>query len=66
MNTYSEEDVDGVVRYMAIFHSEKADRVYCQALLEYWEMTLKHMAINNPEDIEKIYQAFDASNKNKD
>lgn len=63
MNTYTEEDIGGVTRYMAIFHPEKANRVYCQVLLEYWEMTLKDVAINNPEVIEKIFQAFEASKK---
>lgn len=65
MDTYDEKDIDGVMRYMAIFHPEKANRVYCNALLEYWEMTLKHIALNNPEDIEKLVQAFEAS-KQKD
>ena len=61
MDLYKEEDTGGVMRYMAIFHPEKADKVYCQALLEYWEMTLKDLAVNNPEDLEKIVQAFEES-----
>lgn len=64
MNTYNEEDIDGVMRYMAIFHPEKSSRTYCQALLEYWEMTLKDIALNNPDNIGKIVQAFEASKKN--
>lgn len=61
MNTYDDKDIDGVMRYMAIFHPEKANRVYCQALLEYWEMTLKDIALNYPKDIEKIVLAFEAT-----
>jgi hypothetical protein len=61
MNTYNEADIDGVMRYMAIFHPEKANRDYCQALLEYWEMTLKHLAINDPEAIEELIKAFESS-----
>jgi hypothetical protein len=64
MKTYGEKEVDGVLNYMTIFHPEKADREYCRALLEYWEMALKHIAINNPDDIEKIYKAFEASKQN--
>jgi hypothetical protein len=64
MKSYTEDDIDGVMRYMKIFHPEKANRDYCEALLEYWDLTLKHMALNNPEDLEKIYEAFEAS-KNK-
>jgi len=65
MQTYGDKDVDAVMKYMTIFHPEKANREYCQALLEYWEMTLQHIAINNPDNIEKIQQAFEAS-KQKD
>jgi len=61
MDLYKEEDIDGVMRYMGIFHPEKADKVYCQALLEYWELTLKDLAVNNPEDLEKTIQAFEES-----
>lgn len=64
MNTYSEEDIDGVMRYMAIFHPENANRIYCQAFLEFWELTFKDVALNNPDDIGKIMQAFEASKKN--
>ncbi len=66
MDLYKEEDIDGVMRYMAIFHPEKADKTYCHALLEYWEMTLKDLAVNNPEDLEKIIQAFEESKTAKD
>ena len=65
MNTYDEKDIDGVMRYMAIFHPEKANRIYCQALLEYWEMMLKDTALNNTDDIRKVFLAFEAS-KQKD
>lgn len=64
MDLYKNEDIDGVMRYMSIFHPENADKVYCHALLEYWEMTLKDLAINNPEDLEKIIQAFEGSKSN--
>ena len=64
MKSYTEDDIDGVMRYMKIFHPEKANPDYCEALLEYWDLTLKHLALNKPEDVEKIYEAFEAS-KNK-
>ncbi|MEK7603394.1 MAG: hypothetical protein AAB459_04105 [Patescibacteria group bacterium] len=65
MKTYDESDIDGVLKYMTIFHPEKANREYCNALLEYWEMTLKHIAINNPDNIGIILEKFEAS-KQKD
>jgi len=63
MNTYDEKDVDGVLKYITIFHPEKANREYCTALLEYWETTLKHIAINNPDNIGIILEKFEESKK---
>ncbi len=61
MKLYTDEDIEGVMRYMAIFHPEKANETYCQALLEYCEMTLIEIATNRPEDIEKIIEVFERS-----
>lgn len=63
MDLYSEDDVDGVMDAMTVLHPEKANREYCRALLEYWEMTLKHIAINTPEGIDELIKAFESSKK---
>ena len=63
MELYSEDDIDRVVKAMSVLHPEKANRTYCQALLEYWEMTLKHIAIDTPEGIDALIKAFEESKK---
>lgn len=55
----SEEDIDGVMHYMKIFHPEKADRAYCRALLEYFKSGLHKIARSNPDDIEAIYESYE-------
>lgn len=57
----SEEDIDAVVRYMEIFHPEKANREYSLALLENIKSGLHQVARNNPEDIEAMYAQYEAS-----
>lgn len=52
----SDEDIDVVVRYMKIFHPEKADRAYCKEALARLKAGLFKIARNNPDDIEEIYQ----------
>ncbi len=66
MNTYqiSDEDIDGAVRYMEIFHPERANREYCRALLEYVKESLHQIARSNPDDIEALYEQYEASLKN--
>ncbi len=59
----TEEDIDAVVRYMKLFHPEKADREYCRALLEYIKSSLHQIARNNPDDIEAMYEQYEASLK---
>lgn len=60
----SDEDVDGVVRYMKIFHPEKADRAYCRAMLETVQSGviagLRKIAITNPDEIEALYEKYEA------
>ena len=61
---FSDEDVDGAVRYMKIFHPEKANPVYCRAMLEAFQagviLGLRQIALNNPDDIEELYEKYEA------
>lgn len=58
-----DEDVDAVVRYMKIYHPDKANSEYCRAMLEYLKAGLHEIARNNPDDIEAMYEQFEASLK---
>ncbi len=57
----SDEDVEGVVRYMKIFHPEKADPAYCKAMLEYLKSGLYQIARTDPDNIEELYESLYAS-----
>lgn len=54
----SDEDVEAVVRYMKIFHPEKANRAYCRALLEYFKSGLYQIARTDPNNIEELYESL--------
>jgi hypothetical protein len=60
----SDEDVGGVVRYMNIFHPDKADPAYCRALLEAFQagviQGLRELALDKPDDIEELYEKYEA------
>lgn len=55
----TEKDIDAVVRYMKIYHPEKANRDYARAMLEYIKSGLHEIAQNNPDDIEAMYEAYE-------
>lgn len=54
----SDEDVNGVVRYMKIFHPEKANSDYCRSLLEYTKSGLYQIARTDPDNIEDLYESL--------
>ena len=67
MNSYnhiSDEDVEGVVRYMQIFHPDKANPEYCRTLLEALYAGavsgFREIALSNPDDIEELYEKYEA------
>ena len=57
----TDEDIDAVVRYLKIYHPENASREYAQQLLEFIKSALHEIAINNPDEIEAMYQQFEES-----
>lgn len=59
----SNEDIDAVVRYLEIYHPENANREYAQRMLESTKSALHQIAINNPDDIEALYEQVEASDK---
>lgn len=52
----TDEDIDAVVRYLEIYHPENANREYAQRMLESTKSALHQIAINNPDDIEALYE----------
>ena len=61
----TEENIDAVVRYMKIYHPERANREYARAMLEYIKTGLAKIARNNPDDIEAMYASYEKYLKNK-
>ncbi len=55
----TEENIDAVIRYMKIYHPERANREYARAMLEYIKSGLAKIAQNNPDDIEAMYEAYE-------
>ena len=52
----TDEDIDAVVRYLEIYHPENANSEYAQRMLESTKSALHQIAINNPDDIEALYE----------
>lgn len=55
----TDEVIEAVVRYMKIFHPDRANREYARAMLEHIKSGLSKIARNNPDDIEAMYESYE-------
>lgn len=53
------KDIDAVLNYLKIYHPEKADRNYAAAFLDYLQSKIHDLALNDPDELEKIYSLFE-------
>ena len=59
----TEENIDAVVRYLEIFHPENANREFARYMLESTKSALHKIALDNPDDIETLYEQVVASDR---
>ena len=59
----TETDIDSMVRYLEVYHPDRANRDYAQALLEYTKSALHEIAQDNPDNIEALLDAYEQSLK---
>lgn len=58
----TDEDVDAVVRYLEIFHPENANREFARYMLESTKSAIHKIALDNPDDIEALYDSVSGLN----
>lgn len=59
----TEADIDGMMRYLEVYHPNRANRDYALALLEYTKSALHEIAQDNPDNIEAMLEAYEQSLK---
>lgn len=57
----TEENIDAVVRYLEIFHPENANKDFALFMLESAKSAFHKIAIDNPDDIEALYEQVQKS-----
>lgn len=56
----TEQDIEGMLKYLRVFHPENANREFAVAMLEYLKAGYRRMAVSDPEGLEELYVAFTA------
>lgn len=60
----TEEDVEGMLQYLRVFHPENANREYAVEMLEYLKATFHRLALTDPDALHELYEAFEKSRTN--
>lgn len=55
----AQKDIEAVLNYLKIYHPDKADRNYAAAFLDYLQSKIHDLALNDPDELEKLYDTFD-------
>lgn len=61
----TEQDIEGTMKYLQIFHPKHATKDDAIELLEYMKVTVHRLAVTDPEALEELYQALKKSKKAK-
>ena len=59
----TDENVNAAMRYLEIFHPENANREFARYMLESTKSALHKIALDNPDDIEALYEQVVASDR---
>lgn len=54
----NEKDIQGVLKYLELFHPENANREFAEELLRYFKAASRRMALTDPDALDKLYDEF--------
>ncbi len=54
----TDDDIQGIIYYLKVYHPENANREYAVELLEYMKATYQRLALTNPNVLDDLYEAF--------
>ena len=55
----TDEDIDGAMHYLQVFHPENANREFAATMLQYIKSGLHKVARDNPDNIESMHEAYE-------
>lgn len=59
----TEKDIESMVNYLRIFHPENANQEFATEMLEYLKASYHRLALTDPNALDGLYDAFEASKK---
>lgn len=61
----TDEDIEGMLRYLKLFHPEQATREFAEGWLRYWKAEYRKIAVENLDSdaMEKLFAAYQESKR---
>jgi hypothetical protein len=57
----TEKDIEGMLKYLHIFHPDNANRDFAIEFLKYWKTVYRRIGSTDPDALDKLYEAFEQS-----
>ncbi|HEU4914914.1 MAG TPA: hypothetical protein VFT16_05980 [Candidatus Saccharimonadales bacterium] len=57
----NEKDIQGVLKYLELFHPENANHGFAEELLRYVKVASRRMALTDPDALDALYNDFQRS-----
>ena len=54
----TEKDVEGMLKYLKVFHPENANREFAEEMLHYLKATYHRLALTDPDALNELYDEF--------
>ena len=61
----TDKDIEGMLRYLKLFHPEQATREFAEGWLRFWKAKYREVAVENPgnDALERLFEAYQASKR---
>lgn len=57
----NEKDVQGMLKYLEVFHPENANHEFAEEMLRYLKAASRRLAASDPDALDKLYEEFQQS-----
>lgn len=57
----TEQDIEGMLKYLQVFHPERANRKDATEILTYMRASYHRLALTDPDALDELYDAFEKS-----
>lgn len=54
----TEQDIQGMLKYLKVFHPENANRDFAEEMLRFFKAGYRRMSLTDPDALDKLYEEF--------